>query len=122
MARTVEQRILDHEPGYRPGYILPAAERLARELGLGVDTVRDAYRLLATMGLVTIRHGYGAEVRTEREREVIIVPADTALMARMPTFAEMDRWQLDPGVPMLVAGEDAWPADRYEVRVASSED
>lgn len=105
------------EPAYGPGYVLPAADVLARELGLGVQTVREAYQLLASMGVVSIRRGYGAQVRTAREREIITVPPGTVVSARMPTFTEADEWQVEPGVPMLVAGNQAWPADRFELVV-----
>lgn len=121
VARELERRIHARAEGYGPGWVLPAAEHMAREMSLGVDAIRDAYQLLAAMGLVTLRRGYGAQVRTEREREVIIVPPGTTVLARMPTFAETDRWSMEQGVPMLVAGEEAWPADRYEVQVAKED-
>lgn len=117
LARALEARIHRGEPGYEPGWALPTVERLARERGYGVDTVREAYGLLAHMGLVTIRQGYGVVVRTGRDREIITVPAGSTVRARMPTFAEQDEWGLEPGVPMLVVGDRAWPADRYEVVV-----
>lgn len=118
VARMLENWIVAGEDGYGPGWVLPTADRLARELGYGPRTIRDAYAILAEMGLVTIRRGYGTQVRTPREREIIEVPPGTSITARMPTFAEVDDWQLEPGVPMLVADGRAWPADRFELRVS----
>lgn len=120
-ARMLEGWILADEAGYGPGWVLPGADRLARELGCGLRSVREACTQLAAMGLITIRHGYGCTVRTERKRDVIEVPAGTVVSSRMPTFAEQDQWGIEPGVPMLVAGKQAWPGDRYEVRVGQTE-
>lgn len=117
LAREWERCIHDQVDGYGPGHVLPPADRYSHELGVGADTVREAYALLEAMGLVSIRQGYGVTVRSQREREVVHVPAGTSVEARMPTFAEADEWSLEPGVPMLVAGDQAWPADRYELVV-----
>jgi DNA-binding FadR family transcriptional regulator len=116
VARMLESWIRAREPGYGPGWVLPTEDRLARELGLGRRTVGAAYRLLANMGVLTIRSGYGATVRAEPQREIITVPPGTVVHARMPTFAELDEWQLDPGTPVLVVGEAVYPADRFEIR------
>lgn len=116
----LEHRILNEEPGYGPGWVLPPAPELARGLGLGPRTVRDAYRLLATMGLVYSRSGYGATVRTPRDdMQVITAPAGTVVETRMPTFDEMDRWGLEPGTPMLVVDGQPYPGDRYVIRFAT---
>jgi DNA-binding transcriptional MocR family regulator len=117
----LEQRIHNAEPGYGPGWVLPSAADLARELALGVDTITRAYRQLTQMGLVTLRERYGAVVREQRPRESVRLPAGTTVTARMPTLAEVDQWQLDPGVPMLTAAGPAWPADRFELFVGDSE-
>lgn len=120
VARMLEQMILMQEPGYQPGWVLPSAASLARTLGLGEETVLGAYHVLANHGLVTLRRGYGAEVRAKRKREVIEVPVGSVVTARMPTFAEIDEWDLQPGVPMLVIGDQAWPADRFEIRTSTA--
>lgn len=119
LARTLEQHIRAADEGYGAGRVLPAAETLALQLGLGPKTVRDAYRLLEDMGLVTSRQGYGVQVRTPRDREIIPVPPGTVVHARMPTFAEIDLWGLEAGVPMLVVDGRTYPADRYELRVGT---
>lgn len=102
-----------------PGYLFPAATQLARQYGLGVDTVRDAYQLLTHLGVLSLRRGYGAVVRSQREREQIRLPAGTVVTARMPTLDEVDAWELDPGVPVLEAGGEVWPADRVELVVGT---
>lgn len=121
VARLLEHRIHTQTHGYGPGWVLPPAGKLARELGLGDVTVARAYRLLAHLGLVTLRPGYGATVRQQRDRTIIHLPAGTTVTARMPTLAEQDSWQLDAGVPMLIADGQAWPADRYELVAGDSE-
>lgn len=40
----------------------------------------------------------------------------------MLTFAEQDERQLEPGVPVLVAGDQVWPADRYELVVGTDDE
>lgn len=113
VARLLEERI-DREA--EPGYLLPPAEQLAREFGLGTDTIRDAINLLVHMGRVSLRRGYGPVVRTPRKREVIKVSPGTVVSARMPTFDEIDEWQMEPGFPMIIVDGRAYPADRYEAR------
>lgn len=117
LARDLEQRIHRQDHGYGPGWVLPSAARLARQHAVGVDTAEAAYALLAHMGLVVARRGYGVAVRSPRDRETVHLPPGTVVTARMPTLAEQDQWGLPPGVPMLVAGDQVWPADRYQILV-----
>lgn len=118
----LEYSIRTSQHGYQPGWVLPSTHSLARQLATGVDTIKDAYRLLENLGLVTVKSRYGAVVRGEpRERRTITVPPGTVVTARMPALAEVDRWQLDPGIPMLEVDGQAWPADRYEIKVEGSE-
>ncbi|TYB49105.1 GntR family transcriptional regulator [Actinomadura chibensis] len=49
-----------------PGAWLPSERELAREYGADRSTVRRALRMLAEQGLVQLRHGAGAQVRTAR--------------------------------------------------------
>lgn len=46
----------------RDGYKLPPVRVLAKELSVGVDTVRAAYKLLGEMGLLISRPHYGSQV------------------------------------------------------------
>lgn len=51
---------------YPPGQALPSESVLAEQYGLNRTTINKAVRLLATQGLVTVEHGRGAFVRTQR--------------------------------------------------------
>ena len=44
------------------GTILPSVRQVAADLGVNLNTIAAAYRLLETEGLVKIRHGSGAVV------------------------------------------------------------
>lgn len=85
------------------------------------STVRDAYQLLTHLGVLSLRRGYGAVVRQRRVRGVVRLPAGTTVTARMPTLAEVDLWELDPGVPVLCAGDEVWPGDRVELVVGGGD-
>lgn len=115
LARVLEHRIRAQQAGYGHGSVLPTTRELSRELGHGREAITDALALLEHLGLLTRRQGYGAQVREPREREVVHVPAGATVEARMPSLAEVDLWELEPGVPMLVVDGRAYPADRYEL-------
>lgn len=119
VARLLAERIDQEWPGYTPGHQLPSIASMARQMALGIDAIRDAYQLLVSMGILSSRQGYGAVVRPKREREVIHAPPDATVETRMPTFVEIDEWDLEPGVPMLVVDGRAYPGDRYVVRSAT---
>jgi GntR family transcriptional regulator len=46
----------------REGVTLPAVRQLAIDLGVNLNTVAMAYRLLQSEGLITVKHGSGAVV------------------------------------------------------------
>lgn len=48
------------EPGRNPGEKLPTENELGKQLGVGRSSIREALRVLQTMGYVTIVHGKGA--------------------------------------------------------------
>lgn len=117
VARLLEARI-DAEA--EPGYVLPSVEALAREYGLGADTVRDALGLLVHMGRLSLRRGHGAVVRgPSGNRTVLPITGASTVETRMSTFAEMDRWEMDRPAPMLVVDGTAYPGDRYVARTVS---
>jgi DNA-binding transcriptional regulator YhcF (GntR family) len=60
IARQIRTRIAAGE--LRPGTALPAVRTLASDLGLNLNTVARAYRLLEKERFVTIRNRSGAEV------------------------------------------------------------
>lgn len=121
VAREYEHRIRTQQPGYGPGHVMPNLRQLMRESGYGRDTIVSAQKLLEDIGLLTRRRGYGALVREHREREIVHAPAGAEIHARMPTLAELELWDLDPGVPMLVVDGRAYPGDRFELRAGDSE-
>ncbi len=51
----------------RPGDALPTVRQLAQDLGINLNTVARAYRLLESDGLVTSIRGRGSVVRSARE-------------------------------------------------------
>lgn len=52
------------EPGRVPGEKLPTENELGRQLGVGRSSVREALRVLQTMGYVNIIHGKGAFIKS----------------------------------------------------------
>lgn len=60
IARQVRERVAAGELG--PGFALPAVRTLASDLGVNLNTVARAYRLLADEGFVRIRDRSGVEV------------------------------------------------------------
>ncbi|HEY4108904.1 FadR/GntR family transcriptional regulator [Puia sp.] len=51
---------------YKPGEKLPSEPELMIEFGVGRSTIREAVRILANTGLVTVRQGSGTMVETQR--------------------------------------------------------
>lgn len=52
----------------RPGTLLPGVRGLASDLGVNLNTVARAYRLLEEQGFVRIRHRSGVQVATPGEQ------------------------------------------------------
>ena len=63
------------EPGRNPGEKLPTENELGKQLGVGRSSIREALRVLQTMGYVTIVHGKGAFIK-----------------ACQPSSEEAERW------------------------------
>ena len=55
----------------QPGDSLPTVRQLADDLGINLNTVARAYRLLESDGLVTSIRGRGSRVRSAREAPAI---------------------------------------------------
>ncbi len=64
----------------RPGDPLPTVRQLADDLGVNLNTVARAYRLLESDGLVTSIRGRGSVVRAAREAPAI---AERSLQQRI---------------------------------------
>jgi GntR family transcriptional regulator len=58
----IKRRI--HKGVYSLGSLLPPENKLALELGVSRGTVRSAYNSLRAKGIITVRHGIGAFVRS----------------------------------------------------------
>jgi DNA-binding FadR family transcriptional regulator len=65
------QTLIGNE-GYPPGTKLPSEQELARQLGVGRSTVREALRVLTHLGLVEPRSGLGTYVVDRRVRDTNI--------------------------------------------------
>jgi GntR family transcriptional regulator len=48
------------------GTALPPVRQMAADLGVNLNTIATAYRELQTIGLITVRHGLGAVVTSQR--------------------------------------------------------
>jgi GntR family transcriptional regulator len=48
------------------GTALPPVRQMAADLGVNLNTIATAYRELQTEGLITVRHGLGAVVASQR--------------------------------------------------------
>ncbi len=59
----IKRRIADNELG--PGERLPSNQQLSQELHVGVSSVREALRVLATAGVVQIKQGSGVYVSSQ---------------------------------------------------------
>ena len=81
-----------------PGEGLPSVRQLGRQLGVNLNTVAKAYRLLAEEGLVELRQGAPARFAVELaiadahecERPVALDPQTTRDLYRV-----IDRWVLN---------------------------
>ncbi|HEY4337606.1 MAG TPA: FadR/GntR family transcriptional regulator [Puia sp.] len=51
---------------YKPGEKLPSEPELMAEFGVGRSTIREAVRILANTGLLTVRQGSGTRVEAQR--------------------------------------------------------
>lgn len=63
IARLVRKRIARGE--LVQGNYLPSVRELGQELNVNFNTVAKAYRILGREGLVEIRHGLGARVKSQ---------------------------------------------------------
>jgi GntR family transcriptional regulator len=54
----------------RPGMTLPSVRQVAGDLGVNLNTIAGAYRELQEEGFLTVRHGAGAVVSSQRSRGI----------------------------------------------------
>ena len=106
----------------RPGDYLPAEKDLAYEFDTGRDTVRDAFRLLVTEGLVSTKGGRRAKVRHAPRIKVVEATPGRLVGARPASEDERYDMELPAGAWVLFeqdelgAQVEIWPADRTLLR------
>lgn len=111
-------RALIADGRFAPGEALPGVRRLGRTLGVNLNTVAKAYRLLAADGLVDLRRGAAARVIGPGAKALAVDAEDArrleAALARI-VLAGVER----PVIETLVGGI----LDRFEAgRVADTSD
>lgn len=81
IAAAVRRALVEGE--LAPGTALPAGRDLATALGVNLDTVQRAYRLLADEGLVNARVGRGTRVVDDPPLDALALQRDVdSLVAR----------------------------------------
>lgn len=115
IAAVLRARIAQGE--YPAGYTFPAEQDLATQFGVGRDSIRDALAALRGEGLIETRRGFRSRVRERPERTRVELAPGSVVTARMPTPEERVEQDVFEGVPMLVVGDRAYPADRFELVV-----
>ena len=80
------------------GTELPSEASIARELGVGRDTVRHALAVLVHEGLIETKRGRPAAVCCRAPQTEVAIPTGAVVTARMPTPEERHRLELSPGV------------------------
>jgi GntR family transcriptional regulator len=75
-ARPIYRQVVDEIKGLvargqlREGEPLPSVRQVAADLGVNLNTIATAYRELQDEGLITVRHGSGAVVRSRTTKEI----------------------------------------------------
>src|SRR5262249_11920502 len=115
IADRIRALILDGT--YPPGRPLPGERDLARRFGVGRGSVRDAFRVLETIGLIETRHGQGPFPR-ELDVDRLVVPHASVLTHRSDLQDELldVRRMFEPAVARAAAlratAEDVATLDR----------
>ncbi|WP_433608993.1 GntR family transcriptional regulator [Dactylosporangium sp. CA-139114] len=124
IADVLRQRICGGELAV--GALIPSADQIAKEFGVGRDTALKAVKILRNEGLLVI--GRDCNIRVERRAvPAVETPANvveagptSVVRARMPTPRERDELGLPDGVPVLVVRtgdvEEVHPAAGTGVR------
>ena len=114
----IKSRIVDGS--YAPGQQLPSVSALAAEVGVGISTVREAIRILESLGLLRVLQGRGVFVTAlprlaENPLETLAVAENTILLGLLET-----RKLFEPEVAGLAA-ERATPEEIAAIRQAVEE-
>ncbi len=97
-----------------PGQRLPSITQLARDLGVGTGSVREALQSLQSVGLVKIEHGRGVFVTASRPATELSSHFEDVVAGRMVALAETRRI-LEPELAALAA-ERASPQALAEIQ------
>lgn len=104
----------------RPGARLPTVAALAEQLGVGVASVREAYRILESMGLLEVTQGRGTFVSsTINESGSVLRHFQLAEQQTLSHLLET-RKLLEPGIAALAA-QRATPAEAQAILAAALE-
>lgn len=97
-------RILMLDGTYPSGRPLPGERELARRFGVSRGSVRDAFRMLETIGLIETRHGQGTFPR-ELDVDRLVVPLASVLAHRQDLQDELldVRKMFEPAVARAAA-------------------
>ena len=57
---------------YRAGELLPSQDKLAKEMGVSRNTIREAVNRLATVGVLTAKQGFGTVIQANRARSTLL--------------------------------------------------
>src|SRR3712207_3181806 len=107
---------------YDSGSVLPREAALETQLGVGRGVVREAVKILAAKGLVSVGPRHGTRVRPLRDWNFldrdVLAWAGAGPMARDLLLAlEETRRVVEPAAAALAA-DRATPAERQEIRAA----
>jgi GntR family transcriptional regulator, transcriptional repressor for pyruvate dehydrogenase complex len=100
IADRLEEMILDG--ALQPGAALPSEVELAGELHVSRAVVRDAIRVLATKGLVEIRHGVGTTVTSSSRARLAEA---ISLSLRRHDYTPWEVFVMRRGLEMVVVEE-----------------
>lgn len=103
VGRRIQQLILSGT--YAPGDRLPPIRELARQLNVGLTSVREALRQLETLGLVRIQHGSGVYVAGSADTPLFIrmMPTGDAIPPKTRLDLIVVRKMLETGAAELAA-------------------
>ena len=100
---------------YSPRIQLPAERALALELGISHSSLRKAIAVLRGEGLLECQRGYRAKIRPQPTRAPVQLEPGQMAVARMPTALERDQRDIPDGVPILLIGDQLYPAHQYAI-------